>query len=222
MRLVAVADTHCRERALGWLPEGDVFVHAGDLLRSGSLDELKAVSEWLSELPFKKKVIIAGNSDFCFLTEPDAARRALTEDVIYLQDEATTIGGLTVWGSPWQPEYKAGAFNLPRGRALAEKWDLVPSVADILITHGPPRGFGDLAPVGRIGCDDLLTATRRVRPALHLFVHTHADGGLWHHEGTCLANVTTASGMRGATVVDIDPASRTVAVVSVPSAGVVK
>jgi predicted phosphohydrolase len=121
MRVVAVADTHGCERELGLLPEGDVLIHAGDLLRSGSSDELKAAAKWLGELPFRTKVVIAGNSDWCFLTDPGIARRAFGSDVIYLQDQAVRIEELTIWGSPWQPEYKNGAFNLPRGKWLAEK-----------------------------------------------------------------------------------------------------
>ena len=67
MRIVAVADAHCCERDLGHVPDGDVFVHAGDLLRAGSTDELKVVAEWLRELPFRWKVLVAGNSDWCFV-----------------------------------------------------------------------------------------------------------------------------------------------------------
>ena len=33
MRLVAVSDTHLYEAELDPVPEGDVFIHAGDLLR---------------------------------------------------------------------------------------------------------------------------------------------------------------------------------------------
>ena len=219
MRIVAVADTHGGERELGPLPDADVFIHAGDLLRTGSIDELKAAARWLGELPFRTKVVIAGNSDWCFFTDPKVARSTLANDVIYLQDEATTIEALTVWGSPWQPEYKDGAFNLPRGKSLAEKWDLVPSETGILITHSPPRGFGDRTPVGRIGCDDLLSMIQRVRPVLHLFGHAHDDGGLWRDSGTCLVNVTTRAGVRGPTVIDIDPVSLAVTKISVPSTG---
>jgi Icc-related predicted phosphoesterase len=217
MRVVAVADTHGHERALGPLPEGDLFVHAGDLLRDGSVDELLAVAAWLHDLPFLTKIVVAGNSDWCFLRDPEAARRVLGSDVIYLQDQSATIEGLTVWGSPWQPEYRAGAFNLPRGKPLAEKWGMVPLETAVLITHGPPRGFGDQTPAGRIGCDDLLSTIRRVRPALHLFGHAHGDGGVWYDDGLCLANVTTAAGRRGPTVLDIDTVSGTVTDVSVPA-----
>ena len=218
MRIVAVADTHGRERALGPLPEGNLLIYAGDLLQGGSIDELEAVGRWLAKLPFQTKVVVAGNSDWCFLTDPVNARSVLGDDVVYLQDQAVTIEGLTVWGSPWQPEYKAGAFNLPRGDCLVEKWELVPSETDILITHSPPRGIGDRTPVGNIGCDDLLSMVRRVRPALHCFGHAHADGGVWRSDGICFANVTTWAGSRPPTVLDIDPVNLAVTEISVPPA----
>lgn len=59
------------------------------------------------------------------------------EGVTYLEDSAATIGGVSFWGSPWQPEYGRSAFNLPRGAALSRKWDLIPDGTDVLITHGP-------------------------------------------------------------------------------------
>ena len=59
MRIVAVADTHTFEADLGELPEGDLFIHAGDLLRGGELEELQGVAAWIAELPHRHKVIIA-------------------------------------------------------------------------------------------------------------------------------------------------------------------
>ena len=43
-----------------------------------------------------------------------------------------------------QPEFFDWAFNLRRGEQCLEKWDLIPEGIDILITHGPPIGHGDL------------------------------------------------------------------------------
>ncbi len=37
------------------------------------------------------------------------------KDVIYLKDSETTINGIRIWGSLWQPEFGGWAFNLPRG-----------------------------------------------------------------------------------------------------------
>jgi hypothetical protein len=129
------------------------------------------------------------------------------------------IEGLRFWGSPWQPEYRGWAFNLPRGPALASKWALIPGDTDVLITHGPPRGIGDwLGEDGRHGCVDLLAAVRRVRPLLHLFGHIHQDGGCWCESGTCFANVTTWECERKPTVLEVDLAARQVLPVCVPPA----
>ena len=47
--------------------------------------------------------------------------------------------------SPWQPRFNDWAFNLDRGRKeLAARWDAIPDDADIVVTHGPAYGFGDL------------------------------------------------------------------------------
>ena len=86
-----------------------------------------------------------------------------------------------IFGSPWQPEFCDWAFNLERGPACAEKWAAIPDHTDILITHGPPKGYGDkLYPDGwRCGCEDLLRQVKSsVRPPrLHVFGHIHEDGG---------------------------------------------
>ena len=74
-------------------------------------------------------------------------------------------------------------------------------ITDILITHGPPHGFGDrIDPHTHVGCEDLLQAITRVRPGLHLFGHIHQDHGAWPHHNTLLANVTTDEGELPATV----------------------
>jgi predicted phosphodiesterase len=216
MRLVAVADTHTFQDDLGEIPEGDVFIHAGDMLRAGTLDELEGVAAWIRALPHPHKIIVAGNHDGCFGTHRPQATEMLG-DAIYLQDSAATIGGLVFWGSPWQPEYNDWAFNLPRGAPLAEKWAKIPADVDVLVTHGPPYGFGDRGPTpGRAGCEDLLQRVREVRPDLHLFGHIHQDGGLWRDGGTCFANVTTWECERRPTVVSIDVGTKEVAVIEVP------
>ncbi len=203
MRIVAVADTHLFHDELV-VPDGDVLVHAGDMCRGGDLDELREAAAWLARLPHRRKVVVAGNHDRAFEREP-AAARALLAGMLYLEDDACTIDGLRFYGSPWQPAYNDWAFNLPRGGALAAVWARIPDRVDVLITHGPPAGIGDRGPVGgRQGCADLRARVAVVRPRLHLFGHIHQDGGLWHHAGVVLANVTTWECERAPTVIDID------------------
>jgi predicted phosphodiesterase len=217
MRLVCVADTHLYERGLPPVPDGDVLIHAGDMLQHGTMAELQHAAAWLRAQPHAHKLVIAGNHDWCLQRTPGPAR-ALLEDagVVYLQDSAATLEGLRVWGSPWQPEFFDWAFNLPRGEALAAKWALVPAGIDVLVTHGPPRGYGDRVGRGHEGCDDLRAALDRIEPALHVFGHIHEDGGLWRCGQATIANVTTWECTRPATVVDYDPSTRTVTPVAVP------
>jgi predicted phosphohydrolase len=217
MRLVLVADTHLFHADLATLPPGDVLIHAGDLLRGGSLDELRAAVPWLHCQPYRHKIFIAGNHDWCFFRQPEQARAILGESIIYLQDSGVTIDNVRFWGSPWQPEYNDWAFNLPRGEPLAAKWRLIPAGTDVLITHGPPWGIGDDSGMPeRQGCEELLATVRQLRPVLHLFGHIHQDGGLWQQEATWFANVTTWESERGATVLDVDLTLRRVVAVSVP------
>lgn len=203
MRIVAVADTHLFHRDLH-VPRGDVFIHAGDMCRGGDLAELRASAQWIRSLPHPTKIVVAGNHDWAFVEEPEAAREVLGPDVIYLQDSGCEIDGLRFWGSPWQPAFNDWAFNLPRGRALAEKWALIPEGLDVLVTHGPPEGFGDRSSVGgRQGCADLLARVRVARPRFHLFGHIHEDGGRWTDGGITFVNCTTWECEREATVIDL-------------------
>jgi len=219
MRIVAVADTHTFQDDLGPIPDGDVFVHAGDLCRRGDLDEMAGVAAWITGLPHRHKVVVAGNHDWCFVNSPTAAA-SLFEGCHYLEDSGVTIEGIRFWGSPWQPAYNDWAFNLPRGEALAEKWSLIPSDTDVLITHGPPEGYGDKVSIaGRSGCADLLDAARRVSPRLHMFGHIHQDGGFWVEDTIGFANVTTWECERAPSVFDVNTETKAVTAVLVPPNG---
>jgi len=217
MRIVAVADTHTFEADLGPLPDGDIFVHAGDIVRAGTLEELEGPARWIRDLPHKHKIVVAGNHDWCFLRDREAACAMLGPQVHYLQDSGCVIEGIQFWGAPWQPSFGGWAFNLDRGEALAAKWKQIPGDCDVLITHGPPHGIGDRSGMSaRAGCEDLLAAVALVRPLAHMFGHIHQDGGVTERDGTTFANVTTWECERGATVLDIDISSRTVVPVTVP------
>lgn len=194
VKVVAVADTHGYQSELN-VPDGDIFIHAGDLSQIGTVGQLEEAATWIRGLPHKEKIIIAGNHDWLFQREPAVARE-IFDEFHYLEDSALELLGIKFWGSPWQPEFFNWAFNLPRGEALADVWSKIPSATDVLITHGPPMGYGDKVYDGRReGCADLLrVVTTRVKPALHVFGHIHEDHGNWRVDETLIANVTTNEG----------------------------
>jgi Icc-related predicted phosphoesterase len=172
VRIVCISDTHNRTDGLS-IPDADVLIHAGDLTDRGTRDHLVHATRWLAGLPHRHKILIAGNHDFIFQQDP-ATARALTRDVTYLEDSGIEIEGIRFWGSPWQPWFGDWAFTLPRGEKLRDRWALIPDDTDVLITHGPPLGHGDLTSSGeRAGCVDSLNAVRRIGPGLHVFGHIH-------------------------------------------------
>ena len=189
MRIVCISDTHMFHDALD-LPEGDVLVHAGDLCGYGTLEEVAAFDAWLATLPHAHRIVIAGNHDWPFQRTPEEARATLRH-AIYLQDSGVEIEGVRFWGSPWQPEFLDWAFNLPRGAPLVEKWALIPEGTDVVITHGPPFGYGDLCDNGqRVGCEDLLAALERVGACLHVSGHIHEGHGARCVGGLLLVNAS--------------------------------
>lgn len=192
LRIVALSDTHGLHDRLE-VPDGDILIHAGDLTRSGTLEQVEAFDAWIAGLPHAHKIVIAGNHDFCFERAPEEAR-GLLRSCTYLQDEAVTVAGLRVYGSPWQPWFYDFAFNLQRGAPLREKWAQIPDATDVLVTHGPPQGHGGLTSGGGdAGCEELLAAVQRVAPRLHIFGHIHEGYGVSAEGGTQFLNASVCT-----------------------------
>jgi Icc-related predicted phosphoesterase/effector-binding domain-containing protein len=196
MKIVIVSDTHDFHHLyeLFGLPQGDVLIHGGDITRRGKIEEVERFNKWLGTLNYKHILVIAGNHDWCFQREAEKARAALTNGT-YLEDSGVTIDGVKFWGSPWQPEFHNWAFNLARGAALAEKWALIPGDTEILITHGPPHGFGDRVHSGElVGCRELLKRVEELAPKAHIFGHIHEDYGVFSNERTTFINASFLDG----------------------------
>ena len=211
-RFVCISDTHNRTDTLK-IPDGDVLLHAGDFSDTGQPRDIEKFGHFLTNLPHQHKVVIAGNHDLTFDTQNydelykdfrhpkkfdsiqlKASIRSLP-NVTYLEDSGTTINGIKIWGSPWQPEFCDWAFNLPRGEKCLEKWDLIPEGTDIVMTHGPPVGHGDLCFHGvRAGCVDLLgTLQNRVKPKYHIFGHIHEGYGTTTDGTTVFVNCSVCT-----------------------------
>ena len=207
LRLVCISDTHCCHRSIE-LPEGDILIHTGDVTRGGTYQQIKDFLEWFSVQPFSHRIWIAGNHDITLQQdfylrnsrrfhklhkEDPKAIQALVHSytsVVYLQDELVECAGLRIYGSPWQPTFFDWGFNAARGEDIAQKWAMIPSQVDILLTHGPPLGFGDRCHSGvRAGCADLLHHIMyRIKPKVHVFGHIHEAQGMWHNGTTQFIN----------------------------------
>ena len=195
MKLVVISDTHCSQFPL---PEGDVLIHCGDHTYNGSYQQSFAAIQWLFEQPHKHKIFICGNHEVGWDRDFQQGRgymfvkeRILETfpNLIYLENSGIEIEGIKFWGSPVQPEFYNWAFQKQRGPELEKHWAQIPENTDVLITHGPPYGFGDTNKRdGRFGDEDLLRRVRVVKPTLHLFGHAHDGYGEWLSEGTLFVN----------------------------------
>lgn len=173
-RIVCLSDTHnCNGQIR--VPDGDILIHSGDATIRGTIDEIVLFNRWFANLPHRHKIFVAGNHDWLFETNPATAENLLDAQIIYLRDSFTVIDKLKIYGAPWQPRFFDWAFNLNRGREMAEKWKLIPENVDILITHGPPNGILDLTPQGDFaGCEELRKKVEVIRPKAHIFGHITA------------------------------------------------
>jgi Icc-related predicted phosphoesterase len=190
MKLIALSDTHGLHSSLK-IPDGDLLVYAGDQTLNGALDEVIDFNDFLGTLPHPHKIVIAGNHDFCFENDRISCEKILT-NCIYLQDQEVIIDGVKFYGSPWQPWFYDWAFNLERGPEIRAKWDLIPEGIDVLITHGPPYGNGDLTTRGdQAGCRDLLEVVERIKPGVHIFGHIHEGYGITSNGVTTFINASS-------------------------------
>merc|ERR1719160_2108672 len=219
VKVVSISDTHGKHLGVPSIPDGDILVHSGDMTMRGEPSQIKATVEWMAALPHKVKVLIAGNHDVTLDKEyfenkyisrgrqwPEGAdsdtlaQYIRDQGIVYLNDQehVVEIHGkrVKIWGSPVQPEFCDWAFNRERGPDIQRHWDLIPSDTDILVTHGPPLGRGDLcSSESRAGCYSLLkTIKERVRPKLHVYGHIHEGYGCSMDEnGTVYCNASTCS-----------------------------
>jgi predicted phosphohydrolase len=186
-RLVCTADLH---EHLPDIPACDLLLIAGDisLAFKGDLATKHAFLEgpftdWLARVPAREIVLVAGNHDQSI--EAWGAPGGLP--CHYLEDAGAELAGHRIWGTPWQPWFYDWAFNAPREdgeRFLAEKFALIPAGVDVVISHGPPRGFGDEG----VGSTALTEVIERVQPRLVVTGHIHPGFGRYRLGETEIVN----------------------------------
>jgi len=87
---------------------------------------------------------------------------------------------LTIFGSPWTPQYGISAFQYRLDDI--DHWAswftaLQSSKPDIVVTHGPPKHHLATCDIHRAGCPYLAHETSQLRPRLVVFGHVHASYG---------------------------------------------
>lgn len=142
MRVVATSDTHFFVPDEVPIPDGDVFLHCGDLMYTGYIDEWEDKLTWLSRLRHKNKYLVPGNHDYHIAHFPGIAcaemRRRAKVNVLLPDNPVTKLpNGMTLLAIPFVTGLRGWAYN------VAEEWlqdwlqalDIEP---DVVMSHSPP------------------------------------------------------------------------------------
>lgn len=202
MKVTLISDTHNKHNQLTPdLTGGDLIIHAGDISSMGREFEIAPFCKWYESLYYDNCVFIAGNHDWGFQNNVEKINKILENysGIDYLQDNSIIVdvegeSKVSIYGSPWQPEFYQWAFNLQRnGEELKQKWDNIPANTDILITHGPAFGFVDEVESRRgqhLGCELLRKRIEEIRPKIHVCGHIHSGNGYYYNGHTHFFNAS--------------------------------
>lgn len=187
MKIACLSDLH------GYfpeIPECDLLLLGGDYCPT-SKDQLwwyrDFFQPWINKLSTRMKIIgVAGNHDLLFERNPDIIPRM---NWTYLQDSGCEFEGFKFWGSPWQTRFYDWAFNADEYE-MKQKWAMIPEDTDILLLHGPPRGYGDFSPYGKehTGSQSLTETIERIQPKLVIAGHIHSGYGKYNIGETTFLN----------------------------------
>lgn len=194
-----ISDTHTLHNRIDMPLHGDIICHTGDFSNRGFFFNIDDFLNWFSDLDYDYKIMIAGNHDTSVETKSEEFLSKIPDNVIYLENDFTIVNGIKIWGSPVTPTFGVGwAFNRDRGEDIRRVWDGIPGDTDIVLTHGPPHGFGDkiLRPDPgedpHRGCEELLAAIHRLNPCIHAFGHIHEGRTVYHDMENDIAYINSS------------------------------
>ena len=191
----------------------DICIDAGDFSPTWSHEEhyqraafRDEYLQFISGLPCKHFVFIAGNHDFLcerpwfyrLVAEYDEKRQDDWPELHYLQDSFVVIDGKKIWGSPWSPKFGSWAF-MDDDESLGYRYNKIPDDVDIIVSHGPPNmAYGDykLDMVNEFGygvhkgSDALRRTIISIQPEFVVCGHIHEGYGVGKINDTVVYNAS--------------------------------
>ncbi len=180
MKILLVADT---EEKLLWDDWGeqtrDMLSGAELILSAGDLDA--AYLEFLVTMLNVPLVYVKGNHD-------GAYDEKAPEGCISAEGRIVEAAGLRILGLGGSMRYKDNAEDMYteeemqrriaslRGRFLRDRIS-GKSGLDILLTHAPAKGYGDMEDIAHTGFECFNVLLERFRPLLHCYGHVHREYG---------------------------------------------
>ena len=103
------------------------------------------------------------------------------------------FNGIKIYGTPWQPWFHDWAFNVRSEDDRRAIWAKIPDDVDVLVVHGPPRGYGDETKFGRkrVGCAALTERIADIEPQLVVTGHIHEHYGEFAMGPTQIINASS-------------------------------
>lgn len=183
MLILHLSDTHSKHHELHNLPHADIIIHSGDISFTGSENEVMDFIDWFGALPYKYKIFIAGNHDFCLF---EANIDGLPQNCFYLCNSSVTIQGVKFYGAPmFMEDVMSGDYD-----ANLQK---IPIDTNVLVTHQPPYSILDYSGNINYGDRNLLQIVLKSKPKYHFFGHIHAAYGIEKSEHTTFVNAAILS-----------------------------
>ncbi|WP_281972586.1 metallophosphoesterase family protein [Ruegeria faecimaris] len=175
MRILAFSDLHmARSRAVELVAasaEANLVIGAGDFcnMRQGLDQAMEMLAGILAPL-----VLTPGNAE-----SVQELTAAVPEGVHVLHGTGMTVDGVRLFGLGYGvPVTPFGGWSCDLTEAEAAELLDRCDAADILITHSPPKGHGDVTSMGgAVGSVAVRDAIERVQPQLSLHGHIHDSWG---------------------------------------------
>lgn len=196
MKIVATSDTHF-PFAASKIPDGDVFIHAGDLMYDGTPQEWEPRVESLANLPHKAKIYVPGNHDYFPFHYRGIARSQLRREanvtMVDDYDPWVLINGIRILCLPFVTGLPGWAYNHDEQQLL--QW--LRSATDahkpqVVVSHAPPYKILDAVGKHNYGC---LAYNQwfhgcTEKPKVWICGHIHDSYGHVRVEGTDFYNVS--------------------------------
>ena len=212
IKLLLFSDLHGHLIPKEKLEKADLCLISGDICphfptyHVGDSDDCFGQSKWLStsfkpwidSLPVDKTYFCWGNHDW--VGEKDYLLPSFANPINKIncvQDDFIIYKGLKIWFSPWSNFFFNWAFNAPESDG--EKWlenlyKKIPNDTDIIVSHGPCHGFGDLTPrLENVGSIALYNRILEINPKLLVVGHIHNGVGEYKVGNTVIINASVVN-----------------------------
>lgn len=183
MKIACISDTH--GVTLPDIPDGvDVVLHAGDIGpdRKPLQWFLGPFKSWLQGLDKRGIKFFGtwGNHDF--IGREQDFSKILPGNTSILVDEAVILTDgegkdVRVWFSPWSPTFGTWAWMQPEKTLESIYFDM--EDVDIIVSHSPPKDYGDCIGGENVGSPALLDMFYRNTAKYLVCGHIHEARGLY-------------------------------------------